>query len=149
MRVDVFDLVKSDFSEAYPKIDFITLIFVLSAISPENHISCLKKIYDQMDDNSYFYFRDYGLYDLAQMRFAMRKDAKLKDNFYLKSDGTRCYYFDEEYLKKILVEVGFVVQKSETHYREVHNKKLGKKMHRVWVQAVCYKGEEGDGEAGV
>lgn len=139
MKVDVFDLVKDDFSSNYPKVDFITLIFVLSAISPENHLKCLKKIYDQLDENSYFYFRDYGLYDLAQIRFAMRKDAKLKDNFYLKSDGTRCYYFDEEYMKELLTQTGFEIKKAETHYREVNNKKLGKKMHRVWVQAICFK----------
>ena len=97
-----------------------------------------------MDENSYFYFRDYGEYDLAQLRFAMRKDAKLKDNFYLKSDGTRCFYFSEEYLKKILEDSGFEIKKIETHYREVNNKKLGKKMHRVWVQAVVYKNGQGD-----
>ena len=139
MKVSVQDLAKDDFSQDFPKVDFITLIFVLSAISPEYHLSSLQKIYDQLDDNSYFYFRDYGEYDLAQIRFAMRKDAKLKDNFYLKTDGTRCFYFNEAYLKPLFEKVGFEIQKIETHYREVTNKKLKKVMQRVWIQAVLHK----------
>lgn len=94
-----------------PKMDFISLIFVLSAINPIHYFDCLKKIYDHMEPNSYFYFRDYGRYDLAMIRFAKRKDAKLGDNFYLKSDGTRCYYFDEDELKELLESVGWSIEK--------------------------------------
>ena len=128
-----------NFAEAFPKIDFSTLIFVLSAISPENHVKSLKKIFDQMDSNSYFYFRDYGLYDLAQLRLAARKDAKLAENFYLKTDGTRVYYFDEKYLGTLLKEVGFEIITLETHYRVVKNKKRDLDMKRVWVQSICKK----------
>lgn len=76
-----------------PKMDFASLVFVLSAINPEHHLMCLTKIFAQMDPQSYFYFRDYAKYDLAMLRFAQRKDAKISENFYVKSDGTRCYYF--------------------------------------------------------
>ena len=93
-----------------PKMDFVSLIFVLSAINPIHYEACLKKIYDQMVPDSYFYFRDYGRYDLAMIRFAKRKDAKLGDNFYLKSDGTRCFYFEEKELTQLLESVGFVVE---------------------------------------
>ena len=89
-----------------PKMDFVSLIFVLSAINPIYYNECLKKVYDQMESDSYFYFRDYGKYDLAMLRFAKKKDAKLGDNFYLKSDGTRCYYFEETELKELLETAG-------------------------------------------
>ena len=36
-------------------------------------------------------FRDYGLYDHAMLRFA--KGHKLSDNFYVRQDNTRAYYF--------------------------------------------------------
>ena len=38
-------------------------------------------------------FRDYGLYDHAMLRFS--GGHKLSDNFYVRQDGTRAYYFSE------------------------------------------------------
>ena len=38
-------------------------------------------------------FRDYGLYDHAMLRFT--RGHKLSENFYVRQDGTRAYYFSE------------------------------------------------------
>ena len=38
-------------------------------------------------------FRDYGLYDHAMLRFG--RGHKIADNFYMRQDGTRAYYFSE------------------------------------------------------
>ncbi len=38
-------------------------------------------------------FRDYGLYDHAMLRFG--KGHKLAEQFYVRQDGTRAYYFTE------------------------------------------------------
>lgn len=38
-------------------------------------------------------FRDYGLYDHAMLRFG--RGHKIADNFYVRQDGTRAYYFSE------------------------------------------------------
>ena len=49
----------------FEKPDLATLIFVLSAISPENHILVAQKIYEWMKPGSVLYFRDYGKYDFG------------------------------------------------------------------------------------
>jgi len=42
--------------------DLATLIFVLSAISPENHLDVARKIFEWMKPGSVLFFRDYGKY---------------------------------------------------------------------------------------
>ena len=38
-------------------------------------------------------FRDYALYDHAMLRFS--RGHKISENFYMRQDGTRVYYFSE------------------------------------------------------
>jgi len=139
MIVEVCDLVKDPIPMNFEAPDFCSLIFVMSAISPENHQSVIKKIYEFLKPGSVLFFRDYAKFDLAQMKLAKQKCAKLKDNFYVKSDGTRVYYFQKEELRKLFVDEGFKEIYNENHYRLVENKKDEIKMHRVWIQAKFVK----------
>ena len=48
-------------------------------------------------------FRDYGLYDHAMLRFG--RGHKMSENFYVRQDGTRAYYFSEGYLLQFVPSV--------------------------------------------
>ena len=62
-RAEVCDLVNDNFPSNFEPSDLVTLIFCLSAISPEKYIPVAKKIYGLMKPGAILYFRDYGRYD--------------------------------------------------------------------------------------
>ena len=135
MRAETCDLVSQAIPFEPNTADFSQLIFVLSAIAPEKHSLVAEKIYNQLKENAVLYFRDYGLYDLAQLRFAEKGTSKISKNFYARFDKTRAYYFTTEEVQSIFESAGFVTIECKYFYRVVENRKDEKVMHRVWIQA--------------
>ena len=115
--------------------DYCLFLFVLSAITPEKFPDVLAKLSAQIKKGGVVYFRDYGRYDMAQLRFAQRGKQKLADNFYVCADKTRRYYFTIEQIEELFKAVGFEVIENKYHYRLIENRKEEKKMHRVWIQS--------------
>jgi methyltransferase-like protein 6 len=76
-------------SETVPlnSVDICTLIFVLSAIHPEKFKAALTNLHSVMKCGGSLLFRDYGLYDMAQLRF--KPGHKIADKLYMRQDGTR------------------------------------------------------------
>ncbi|UYV61563.1 METTL6, partial [Cordylochernes scorpioides] len=68
-----------------------TLVFVLSALHPDKMAVALRNIHRVLRPGGRVCFRDYGLYDQAMLRF--KPGHKLSENFYVRQDGTRAYYF--------------------------------------------------------
>lgn len=89
MKVFQCDITSTDvFNEiSENSIDIVTLIFVLSAIHPDKFIQTLGNVYKLLKPGGFLLFRDYGLYDMAQLRF--KAGHKIADNFYMRQDGTR------------------------------------------------------------
>uniref|UniRef100_A0A8D2DSE7 Methyltransferase 6, tRNA N3-cytidine n=1 Tax=Sciurus vulgaris TaxID=55149 RepID=A0A8D2DSE7_SCIVU len=136
-RCQVFqcDLTKDDLLDHVPpeSVDVVMLIFVLSAIHPDKMHLVLQNIYKVLKPGKSVLFRDYGLYDHAMLRF--KAGSKLGENFYVRQDGTRSYFFTDEFLAQLFVDTGYEEVANEYVFRETVNKKEGLCVPRVFLQS--------------
>ncbi|KAJ8448814.1 hypothetical protein Cgig2_011435 [Carnegiea gigantea] len=124
-RVHAFvcDLISDDLSNhiAPSSVDIITVIFALSAVSPEKMPLVLQNIKKVLKPNGLVLFRDYATGDLAQ----------------------RAFYFSEEYLRFLFEDYGFVTKELGLCCKQVENRSRELVMDRRWIQAVfCITGVE-------
>lgn len=118
--------------------DYVIMIFVFSALHPEQWHQAMLNLNKVLKPGGKILFRDYGRYDLAQVRF--KKGRLLEDNFYIRGDGTRVYFFTEEELREIFCkDGGFEEEKIATDRRLLVNRKKQLKMYRNWLQGVFTK----------
>jgi SAM-dependent methyltransferase len=117
-------------------VDIASMIFVLSALTPDKMEAALLKVFQKMKPGGYLLFRDYGVCDLAHVRFMAKGGRKLDECFYLRGDGTRAYFFSIEHISELLHTAGFIVKTAEYDTRELKNRKRKILMTRVWVH-VC------------
>lgn len=121
-------------------VDIVIMIFVFSALHPDQWKQAVSNLQKVLKPGGEILFRDYGRYDLAQVRF--KKGRLLDDNFYIRGDGTRVYFFTEEELREIFCQQGpFIEDKIGTDRRLLVNRKKQLKMYRIWLQGVFRKPE--------
>ncbi|XP_062573437.1 tRNA N(3)-methylcytidine methyltransferase METTL6-like [Saccostrea cucullata] len=130
------DLTKDHLSVSIPQdsVDVVSIIFVLSAIHPDKMEAALSNIIKVMKPGGSLLFRDYGLYDYAMLRFA--SGHKLSENFYVRQDGTRAYYFSTDRVLDLVKRCGFDMTLSQCEYiqRDTVNKKEDLCVPRIFVQ---------------
>ncbi|XP_051819086.1 tRNA N(3)-methylcytidine methyltransferase METTL6 [Antechinus flavipes] len=129
------DLTQDDLLEHVPaaSVDVVTLIFVLSAVHPDKMHLVLQNVYKVLKPGKCVLFRDYGMNDHAMLRF--KAGNKLGENFYVRQDGTRAYFFTDGFLAQLFKATGYEEVVNEYVLRETVNKKEGLCVPRVFLQS--------------
>jgi SAM-dependent methyltransferase len=137
----VCDITKDELPEEIRegKVDIVVSIFCLSAIPPEMMPSVMKKIYTCLKPGGMFILRDYGLYDMTQMRFFAKKGSQMGENFFVRGDGTFTYYFSLEEAERMMKTAGFDIMDNVYRTRVITNRKRKLKMYRVWLRGKYVK----------
>lgn len=136
-------------------VDIVLMIFIFSALEPKQWAQAVRNVFRLLKPGGEVLFRDYGRGDLAQVRF--KKGRYLEENFYVRGDGTRVYFFEQDELIKIWtgrsqtdakndsedvdaekdeadIETGFELLDMGADRRLLVNRAKQLKMYRCWMQ---------------
>lgn len=124
------------------QMDLVSSIFVLSAVDPRNTREFVKNIFEALKPGGLVLFRDYAIYDKAMLRF--NENSKICDQFYVRQDGTRAYFFSREQLGDLFESCGFKIESIEYIRRETTNNASKETFSRIFLQAKFRRLPNGD-----
>ncbi|KAI3894501.1 hypothetical protein MKW92_033084 [Papaver armeniacum] len=118
-------------------VNFVTLIFTLSAVPSKKMPPAIAECLAVLRPGGVLLFRDYGLYDMTMLRFPPNQRIGLRE--YVRSDGTRSYFFCLETVRELFVAAGFIELELDYCCINSVNRRNGKSMRRVWVHGKFQK----------
>ncbi|KAL7752290.1 hypothetical protein RI367_002336 [Sorochytrium milnesiophthora] len=135
----VCDLTQDALTDNVPaaSVDLVSMVFVLSAIPAEKMQFAVDNAARTLKPGGKVLFRDYALYDEAQLRF--KPGHRLETNLYVRQDGTMAYYFTTEKLQELAQASGLAVEECVYVHKEVVNRKQEMRVARIFVQAKLVK----------
>lgn len=122
--------------------DCMLMIFTLSALHPKDMSTMLGHANDALIPGGLLLFRDYGKYDMAQLRFRGEHVIDPGMMVYRRNDGTLAYFFEPDELSKMMEGCGFETVEVEYATTIVKNRKQQSDMKRVFVHGVFRKTRE-------
>ncbi|KAG0349201.1 Methyltransferase-like protein 6 [Podila humilis] len=120
-------------------LDIVSSIFVLSAIPAEKLESAVHNIKSVMKSGGMLCFRDYAVYDAAQVKFSSNPGHKLDTNLYVRQDGTLSHFFSAEQMKELFEREGFTTVECDYVHRETINRAMDLSVDRRFLQAKFIK----------
>jgi SAM-dependent methyltransferase len=97
-----------------------TLLFCLSAIDPTQHVAAARHAAATLQEGGVLVIRDYGRFDEAQLKLAAQRHKLWSNNFYVKYDSTKCYYFTTDDLNRLFVQACGLVALDMEYIRKVY-----------------------------
>uniref|UniRef100_A0A7E4UWW6 Methyltransferase-like protein n=1 Tax=Panagrellus redivivus TaxID=6233 RepID=A0A7E4UWW6_PANRE len=134
---DVVDMTDPEQIPLDNELDLATLVFVLSGIHPDKHVTAVKNLAKMLKPGGTVLFKDYAAYDHAMLRF--KPGNKIQDRFYKRADLTRAFYFMREEVIDIFDEAGFRVVNCYYHHTYTENFKMEVHVERAFIQGVFVK----------
>ncbi|KAK4039436.1 S-adenosyl-L-methionine-dependent methyltransferase [Parachaetomium inaequale] len=150
MQADVWDAAGDELPPGLEEgsVDVAVMVFIFSALSPLQWKKAVDNVYRVLKPGGEVCFRDYGRGDLAQVRF--KKGRYLEENFYIRGDGTRVYFFEKDELEEIWggkpseaaegetqaqgLQPSFEIEELGVDRRLLVNRAKKLKMYRCWIQ---------------
>ena len=115
-----------------------TLMFVLSAISPERMGPAIDATASALTTGGLLLIRDYANGDAAQTRLqqsSLPKQLDAAGRFFVRQDGTRAYYFELAELAALVEARGFTTVRCEISHRVTTNRAKGLSVERRYITA--------------
>lgn len=126
---------KSELDNNY--MDFITMIFVLSALDPRNFARVISNLRELLKIGGVILLRDYAVYDKAMLKF--KSESRVTNQLYVRQDGTRAYFFHKQELIDLFEAATFQCLSIEYIKRETINRATNSKFTRLFIQAKFVK----------
>ncbi|KAF9568829.1 Methyltransferase-like protein 6 [Mortierella alpina] len=138
----VCDLTKDPLTDTIPagSLDVVSSIFVLSAIPAEKLEAAVRNIKEVMKPGGMLCFRDYAVYDAAQVKFSSNPGQSMLDtNLYVRQDGTLSHFFSIEQIRSVFEQEGFTTVECDYVHRETINRAMDISIDRRFLQAKFIK----------
>ncbi|KAF9953933.1 Methyltransferase-like protein 6 [Mortierella alpina] len=138
----VCDLTKDPLTDTIPagSLDVVSSIFVLSAIPAEKLEAAVRNIKEVMKSGGMLCFRDYAVYDAAQVKFSSNPGQSMLDtNLYVRQDGTLSHFFSIEQIRSVFEQEGFTTVGCDYVHRETINRAMDISIDRRFLQAKFIK----------